>query len=356
MADHAHPRHATASKPAPAAARKGAVRSPARRPFGPTEAAPSVRSAPESAGSVMLPEEPRGVFGPDGQDLGNAEASLQSEEVGAETASETAGETTTAGTETETESAAAAEAAPAEGAAAPPAAAPAPAAPKPLLLFGPRELWYFDGETPATYTVSDTVKSNKSGGVFAWTVSAHLTLSSASAAEPVITTASSSPRRGATVALRHTAADGTVTRASYALTVRAPDSLNHLRNVDTADATWGYDIEVHYSIEDNLGTTLPRNVPINEDFTAAPTADFAGMDWRRGGEGSATVSPADWFDHIQGETAGHTPTPVGPAHADAGVAVYHWPGNWHVGSLTTGSGTNVASVTWQKNRGFARHT
>lgn len=288
----------------------------------------------------MLPEKPRGVFGPGGQDLGDAE---------------TAGEVPAA-TETESGRAATAAAQPADVAAAPPAAAPEPAAPPPLLLFGPRELWFFDGETPANYTVSDQVRSSRTGGVYSWTVSAHLTLSSASAAEPTITTASSSPQNGATVALRHTMPDGTETRASYSLTVRAPGSLNHLRNTDRADAVWGYDTRIHYSIQDNLGTTLPRNVPINEDFTAAPTADSAGMDWRRGAEGSATVSPADWNDHVQGETAAHTPTPVGPGHADAGTAVYHWPGNWHVGSLTIGSGTNVAAVTWQKNRGFARHT
>ncbi len=85
------------------------------------------------------------------------------------------------------------------------------------------------------------------------------------------------------------------------------------------------------------------------------TSDFPGMNWRRGTEGSATVSPSDWFDHIQGETAGHVPVPVAPGAAGAGTAVYHWPGDWRVGSLTIGKGSHVASVVWQKNRGFARH-
>ena len=225
------------------------------------------------------------------------------------------------------------------------------------VIRGPREMWFFDGETPAGYRVATAVSTNRSGGAFQWSVSPQLSLSSPTAAQPLITTTGpSAAARDAWIRIRHTDAGGASTAASYRLTVRAPTSLHHLRNIDVADPTWGYDTQIHYSIRDQFGTQLPRNVPINEDFTSGITADTAGMDWRRGAEGSATVSPADWFDHIQGETAGHTPTPVGPAHADAGTAVYHWRGEWNVGSLTIGSGRHVATVTWQKNRGFARHT
>lgn len=363
------PTHANAHRDAaplsPAKLRTKAPGRAARPPFGPAaeadQPAPLLRSAPESAESVMLPEEPFGVFGPAGEDLGDAGAAT--EEAGAAAGLESDAETESA-VETETESqteaqaptgAEAAAAAPEEAVAQAPAAAPAPPPPA-LNLTGPRVLWRFNGENPSNYSISGRVRSNRAGGAFAWTVSAHLALSSATAAQPTITTVSSSPRNGARVSLRHTAADGKQTNAAYNLTVRAPATLMHLRNVDAADATWGYSTEIHYAIKDNLGTILPRNVEINEDFTAAPTADSAGMDWRRGGEGATTVGPTDWFDHVQGESAGHKPAPVGPTHANAGVAVYHWPGNWHVGSLTIGSGTKVKGVTWQKNRGYARHT
>ena len=224
------------------------------------------------------------------------------------------------------------------------------------VIVGPRELWYFDGETPADYAVSSRLRTNRAGGTFRWSVSPQLSLSSDADAAPTVTTGGASvTRRDAWVRVEHTAADGTLTNASYRMTVRAPNTLVHGVDVCSADATWGYDCQIHYSIQDNVGDTLPRDVPINERFTAAPTADSPGMDWRRGAEGAALVNPADWFDHIQGETAGHTPAPVGPGDPGANDAVYHWPGDWRVGSLTIGSGRLVATVTWQKYRGHAEH-
>lgn len=221
----------------------------------------------------------------------------------------------------------------------------------------PRKYWYFDGQTPANYIVSTVLSSNRTGGTFNWDVSPQLVLSSAGSATPTVTSAApSAAQRDAFIRLRHTDAAGRRTAASYRVTVLAPTSLTHINNVDNADATWGYSCEIHYSIKDQFGTILPHNVPINEQWTSGITADSAGMDWRRGAEGSATVSPTNWFDHIQGETSTHTPTPVSPAHASAGTAVYHWTGDWRVGSLTIGSGRRVISVTWQKNRGHARHT
>jgi hypothetical protein len=38
------------------------------------------------------------------------------------------------------------------------------------------------------------------------------------------------------------------------------------------------------------------------------------------------------------------------------VAAEHWPGKWYVGGSAIASGRHVKSVTWQRNRGFARHT
>lgn len=233
----------------------------------------------------------------------------------------------------------------------------APAAPAPrTVIRGPRELWYFTGETPPDYTVSARLSTNKTGGTFRWDVSAQLGLSSATEPLPTVSTRNlSAARNDAWVRVRHTDTRGNLTAASYRLTVLAPDSLTHLNDVDAADPVWGYDCQIHYSIHDQFGTVLPRNVPINEQWTSGVVADFAGMNWRRGAEGSATVAPTNWFDHVNGETAGHNPAPVNPGTPNAGVAVYHWSGDWRVGSLTIGRGRRVRSVTWQKNRGFARH-
>lgn len=316
-------------------------------------ASPRVAAAgPESSGSSERPDQPFGEFNEEGGTVPSASPDVAAQPPPQPAAVQTPplpSEASTAAT-----SAATANSPPAQAPAQAPAAAPR------LVIRGPRELWYFDNQTPAGYSVSAPLTANRRGGTFQWTASPHLTLSSATDPAPTVTTAqaSASPGRDAWIRLRHTAADGTAGVASYALTVLAPDSLTHLRNVDNPHATWTYESRIHYSIMDQMGTVLPRNVPINEQWTGGIVADHAGMNWRRGAEGAATVNPADWNDWIGGENVAFAavPTPVTAADPAAGTAVYHWPGDWRVGSLTIGSGRRVRSVTWQKNRGFARHT
>jgi hypothetical protein len=139
-------------------------------------------------------------------------------------------------------------------------------------------------------------------------------------------------------------------------TVQAPQSTRFIRNDDSADPTFTYMTRIHKAPVDQFRTDLPRGIEINEQFTAAPTADFAGMDWRRGPNGGGFIMPPDWFyDMVGGETVGHTPAPVAPGAAGANVKVYHWPGTWRLGSRTIGRGRTIESVTWQKYRGYGRH-
>jgi len=242
---------------------------------------------------------------------------------------------------------------------------PAPASAR-TVIRGPREMWFFNNETPPNYTVASRLSSNKAGGTFQWSTSAQLTLSSATDARPTVTTAAASapPGRDAWIRLRHTDAGGTRTAASYRLTILEPDSLNHLgADVDNAVAGLGYESEIHYSILDQFGTVLPRNVPLNEQWTGAAVIDFPGGNWTRppdcGATGvcGASFNPADFHDRVTGEgDAGAIPAPVAPTHAQAAVAAEHWPGDWRIGSSIRGNGSLVASVTWQRNRGHARHT
>jgi hypothetical protein len=235
----------------------------------------------------------------------------------------------------------------------------------PITIAGNSELWFFNGTTPASYPLQQVLTANSGGvaGTFNWSLNSGAGFAdfsgSATAAGASATLKSklqSAARDDIEVKVDFTGAGGEVGTTTKKFTVLAPDSLNFLRNVDKTDATFAYETEIHYSIFDQFSTVLPRTVPLNEQFTATPTADFAGMDWRRGAEGGATVNPADWFDRVQGETSDKTPTPVAPTAADAGVAVYHWPGRWQIGSTTIGSGKTVRSVTWSKSKGFARHT
>ena len=288
-----------------------------------TELVPA--AGPASNGALFEPEEPPGEFNEENTELEeDAVPATGEREAAAEPATYTA-----------------------------PQAAPVPR----TVIRGPRELWNFNGETPANYSVSSVLRTNRTGGTFNWSVSPQLSLSSAADATPTVTTVTpSAARRDATIRVRHTDGAGVRTAASYRLTILGPESLTHLRNVDNNNATFSYMTEIHYSIHDQFGTVLPRDIPINEQWSGAVVADSAGMNWRRGAEGAATVNPTDWHDRVEGESAGHIPAPVAPGHADAAVAVYHWPGDWRVGSLTIGNGRRVISVTWQKNRGFARHT
>jgi hypothetical protein len=293
-------------------------------------------AGPVTNGSLDKPEEPLGEFNEEG--IGRLAAPPVSAAEEAETVPNYA-ETAT-------------------GAEAPGGAQSTQAASAPrTVIRGLREMWNFNGESPANYAVSSRLSTNRTGGAFSWSVSPQLTLSSAADATPTVTTVTpSAARRDAWIRVRHTAA-GVTTAASYRLTVFAPNSLTHLRNVDNPHPSLGYESEIHYSINHQFGAVLPRNVPINEQWTGPVVSDFAGENWVRPAEGSATVNPADWHDRVTGERiAVAHPTPVAPTHADAGVAVEHWPGDWRVGSLTIGNGRRVSSVTWQANRGFARHT
>jgi hypothetical protein len=227
----------------------------------------------------------------------------------------------------------------------------------PLRIQGPATMWWMEGFSPASYLTSTTLATNLPGtGTFAWAATGPLAFSDPAVARPTVTTTgASAARRDATISVTHTPPGGRRKRASYRLTVLAPNELRHLSNVDSADATWTYVSDIHYRIVDQFGVTLPSAVPINERFTAAPTADAAGMNWSTSINGSTVVSPVDWMDHIGGAAAGATPAAVAPNHANAGDAVYHWPGEWRVGSLSIGLGKLVATVTWQKYRGRARH-
>ena len=241
----------------------------------------------------------------------------------------------------------------------------APAAPEvDLTILGPDELWYFDSAAPANYLVTAQYSCNRAGGTYLWQTSGELTLSSATAASPLATAAAPSTAGGASITLTYTPSSGPPEQATKSLTVRAPTTLLHLYDADTADATWGYDSRIYYSIVDQFNTVLPQNVPINEQWSGAVVSDYPSMNWRRGVTGSALVAPNNWSDQIQGETASaRVPLPVAPGQAGASTAVYHWPGEWRVGSLTIGTGRRVtcaawqnpATVVWQKFRGYGRH-
>lgn len=222
-------------------------------------------------------------------------------------------------------------------------------------ISGPASVWWFNGETPAGYATTITLTASPAGASsYNWAV--------VSGADKVTVAPSGNTLRvtGANAStLREVGIQVTVNGVgsrTFNLSVRAPHRLVFINNAHNADATWGYETHVHYRIEDQFSDVLPAAVPINEQWTTGVVADFAGMDWRRGAEGAATVGPADWIDRIQGETAGHTPPPQNPCSPLCNMAVYHWGGQWFVGSSTIGRGRRVQTNTWQKYTDHAEHT
>ncbi len=233
------------------------------------------------------------------------------------------------------------------------------------LLDGGKGIWWFGGETPSGYKVKTNMKAKPAGiGSYLWTVTAgadkvQFTNNSSTITTTAETTPIQSKGPNGSAAKDDVSVTVTVNGVAsdpFSLTVLVPNSLKPLSNVDNVDATFGYLSEIHYAILDQFGRTLPSNVPLNEKFTSALRKDFAGTDWRRGPEGGALVSPANWQDSIQGEASTFTPTPQNPQTPLGSVKVEHWNGQWQIGSATIGSGRRVQTNVWQKYQDHARHT
>lgn len=255
---------------------------------------------------------------------------------------------------------------------APPPPPPPPAPPVTMTIAGSSELWWFDGETPAGYPVNQalTASAGSLNGTFTWSlVTASppalllpVTVVGASGTAILGSLDASAAVNDITVRVDFVGTAGGVGSATRDFTALAPDSLNHLRDVDRANAALGYESEIHYSILDQFGTVLPRFVPLNEEFTAPATAVFPFSNWTRppacGASGVCTgpFNPADWFDQVTGESdPGAFPSPIGPGLLLSNIPVEQWPGNWRIGSPAIGRGRLVRTVTWQRRIGSARH-
>jgi Glucodextranase, domain B len=230
------------------------------------------------------------------------------------------------------------------------------------------DLWWFNMASPANYKVNVTLTAQgASTGSFHWEVvdgtdkvnfennatSIDITDKNTVGLKSIGASASAANvTKDVTIRLTY---NGTA-MCDFTTVVFAPSRLVFLRNVDLADATYGYESDLHYSIKDQFNRTLSSNVELNEHFTTGQIADFPGMNWRFPVNGGATVAPTDWFDKVQGEGATFMPTPQNPQNPLGGTKVSHWDGEWSIGSTGIGAGLQVQTNTWQKYRDHARHT
>jgi hypothetical protein len=132
----------------------------------------------------------------------------------------------------------------------------------------------------------------------------------------------------------------------------APKSMSHLSTTHSASASWGYETRVKYQVLDDTGAVM-SGYDVNERWSTGVVNDVSPCDWRRGPAGGAHVAGTDFDDVIQGESAGHKPTPQAPSGGS--TRVQHWGQEWYVGSVTPGSGTLVQTNTLQKYQDHATH-
>lgn len=233
------------------------------------------------------------------------------------------------------------------------------AAPK---ISGETNVWWFNGQNPSGYATSITLTASPAtGSSYSWSVVAgndKVVLSNFIDNTVRVTGLKASTFHE--VGIRVTV-DG-VNSPTFSLSVRAPHRLVLTKDFEHLANTAGlwYDTNIYYRIEDQFTDVLPSNVGINEHFTAAAVADFAGHDWTGANNlvnGGALINPTEWRDHITGPNNNPVnPPALHPCTPNlCNTKVYHWPGEWFVGSTTIGSGRRVQTNTWQRLTDHAEH-
>ena len=237
---------------------------------------------------------------------------------------------------------------------------PAPTPPVAVNITGATELWHFNGATPPTYPLQQTLRGNAGGlpGTFRWSILGGAAIADFSGAPvavgPTAILRSKLPSgalNDVQVRVDFTGTGGGTGAASIRTTVRAPQSMTPTGNVSSA-ITRGWRTLIGYSIQDQFGTTLPRNIEVNEIWdNKPPLPDFAGTNWPSfpPTEGHAFVNPSGWNDNVASPIDGIPPvlipTPIAPG--SGGPLVQHFRGHWQVGSPTIGGGRRVRTVTWR---------
>ena len=220
-------------------------------------------------------------------------------------------------------------------------------------ISGPNTVWYFNGQNPSGYATSITLTSN-AGSSTTWTVTVganKINLSTSSGAQTIVTSSGSAFSFSVgDISIKATA--GGVDSAPFTLTSRSPYRLVAGAVQTACDSTWGYTTTLQYQIQDNLLSTLPSSIGINEAWTTGIVADYVGTDWRRGDAGGVNVSNSAFADTIDGEDSQHAPL---ASCTGADTAVQHWGQAWRVGSTISGNGKLVQTNTLQKYIKRASH-
>ncbi|MGH9733723.1 MAG: hypothetical protein ACRD8A_03925 [Candidatus Acidiferrales bacterium] len=165
--------------------------------------------------------------------------------------------------------------------------------------------WYFNGQSPSGYPMSITLTSS-GGGSTQWSVTSGSTdvrLSSTTGA--IITVTSSGVAFSAAigdVAITASVTEGEqqLTSAQFYITTRTPYWLVSTGGTETdCDPTWGYESHIPYEIQDQLLTTLPSGIGVNESWITGVVDDYQGTNWVRGAAGGVQLNRASFQDDIK---------------------------------------------------------
>ena len=223
--------------------------------------------------------------------------------------------------------------------------------PTPPTISGASELWWFDGYSPSGYNTS-VVLTSAGGASTSWTISAGSSIVSLSSNQGASVTVSSTGQSS-------NANDVTITATNAAgsdeheLTVRSPHRFEAGQVVTNCPSDpWGYETNLRYTIKDQLGDTIPNDVPISEDWTTGITNHYAGTNWRRADPGGFIVG-STWDDRVGAEHKDLPPNPT--IQCSDATSIQSWGQQWRVGSTTPGQGKAVQNNTLMKRRGSAVH-
>ena len=222
-------------------------------------------------------------------------------------------------------------------------------------ISGSSTVWFFGNLTVSGYTTSLQLTSS-GGSSTTWNITAggdKITVSSFTGSS-INVLSSGTAFSSTTGDVKITATANGLTSDPFPITTRTPNVAIQGTITITCDSAYGYLTDLEYAIQDQMSTSLPSGVPVNENWTTGVASDYNGTNWRRGDPNGVNEPVSAFADQIQGEAFSLPAYPT-PTCDGNSTPVEHWGQEWRVGSLASGFGRRIQTDTIQKYIGHAVH-
>jgi hypothetical protein len=241
--------------------------------------------------------------------------------------------------------------------------APANVAP---VITGRNTVWWFNGQNPnpSAYPISITLTSS-AGSTTSWSVTQNASLVTLSAQTGTQITVSSSGSSFSSQPgdVKIVASASGVSSQPFAITTRRPFRLVNPAVTRLCDASFGYETDISYEIQDQLFTGLPADVPYNEHFVTGAVQDNPQGNWASyglptqvGGIALSSPSGAVLIDEITGPGVSNNPPPNPlPVCVGDSTQQEHWGQEFGVGTQTPGGGVRVQTDRIVRFTNHAEH-